>query len=316
MKRHPHILPRLCALFTLLFAAFRLTAAPVMPTLSTGSEEHWYYISFYNNGTINDKLLGYAGTANGNLTTVAAVMSQANQWKIIKAEDVDGTTYYKLVNRASGLYLGYKAARYRAVESNSSEVVEFKLTAGTNGHGYTLQRNNTEAVSKNWTLDASSGNFTTAGIEITDRPDVNRELVFLPTLPASDFKYILFAGYGRFGLHATNSSTLEVAAVTGSEAAGGGYKWGTVPVAGGYIYQSDNGYYLKQDGTTGWTVTTVDTLATVLTPSQNTYSQAVTRYNLQDAGGHALSFNGTALTAGTPNTRYSLINFSTTLNCP
>ena len=142
MKRHPHILPRLYALFTLLFAAFRLTAAPVMPTLSTASEEHWYYISFYNNGTINDKLLGNAGIV-GNLTTVAAEVSQANQWKIIKAEVVDGTTYYKLVNRASGLYLGYKAARYRAVESNSSEVVEFKLTAGTNGHGYTLQRNNT-----------------------------------------------------------------------------------------------------------------------------------------------------------------------------
>ena len=316
MKRHPHILPRLCALFTLLFAAFRLTAAPVMPTLSTGSEEHWYYISFYNNGTINDKLLGYAGTANGNLTTVAAVMSQANQWKIIKAEDVDGTTYYKLVNRASGLYLGYNiaAARYRAVESNSSDLVEFKLTAGTNG--YTLQRNNTDAVTNGWTLDASSGSITTADIQITDRT-ANRELVFLSTLPASDFKYVLFAGYGRFGLHATNSSTLEVAAVTGSEADGGGYKWGTVPVAGGgYIYQSDNGYYLKQDGTTGWTVTTVDTEATVLTQSRNTYSQAVTRYNLQDAGGHALSFNGTALTAGTPNTRYSLINFSTTLNCP
>ena len=50
MKRHPHILPRLCALFTLLFAAFRLAAAPVMPTLSTedATDEHWYYISFYN----------------------------------------------------------------------------------------------------------------------------------------------------------------------------------------------------------------------------------------------------------------------------
>ena len=218
MKRHPHILPRLCALFTLLFAAFRLTAAPVMPTLSTGSEEHWYYISFYNDGTINDKLLGNAGTA-GNLTTVAAEVSQANQWKIIKAEVVDGTTYYKLVNRASGLYLGYNvaAARYRAVESSSPDLVEFKLTAGTNG--YTLQRNNTNAVTNNWTLDASSGNVTTAGIQITDRT-ANRELVFLPTL-ASDFKYVLFAGYGRFGLHATNSSTLEVAAVTGSEAGGG-----------------------------------------------------------------------------------------------
>lgn len=316
MKRHLHILPRLCALFTLLFAAFRLTAAPVMPTLSTGSEEHWYYISFYNNGTINDKLLGYAGTANGNLTTVAAVMSQANQWKIIKAEDVDGTTYYKLVNRASGLYLGYKAARYRAVESNSSEVVEFKLTAGTNGHGYTLQRNNTEAVSKNWTLDASSGYFTTAGIEITDRPDVNRELVFLPTLPASDFKYILFAGYGRFGLHATNSSTLEVAAVTGSEADGGGYKWGTVPVAGGgNIYKSDNGYYLKLDGTTGWTVTTKEDEATVLTPSQSTYA-STTRYNLATANGKALCYNGTALVQGQSNTRYSTLNLTTTVTGP
>ena len=314
MKRHPHILPRLCALFTLLFAAFRLTADPVMPTLSTGSEEHWYYISFYNDGTINDKLLGNAGTA-GNLTTVAAEVSQANQWKIIKAEVVDGTTYYKLVNRASGLYLGYKAARYRAVESNSSEVVEFKLTAGTNGHGYTLQRNNTEAVSKNWTLDASSGYFTTAGIEITDRPDVNRELVFLPTLPTSDFKYILFAGYGRFGLHATNSSTLEVASVTGSEAAGGGYKWSTVPVAGGYIYQSDNGYYLKQDGTTGWTVTTVDTEATVLTPSQSTYA-STTRYNLATANGKALCYNGIALVQGQSNTRYSTLNLTTTVTGP
>lgn len=317
MKRHPHILPRLCALFTLLFAAFRLTAAPVMPTISSEdtSNEHWYYISFYNDGSINDKLLGNAGRANGNLTTVAAEVSQANQWKIIEAEVVGGTTYYKLVNRASGLYLGYNiaAARYRAVESNSSDLVEFKLTAGTNG--YTLQRNNTNAVSNNYTLDASSGNITTAGIQITDRT-ANRELVFLPTL-ASDFKYVLFAGYGRFGLHATNSSTLEVASVTGSEAAGGGYKWSTVPVAGGgYIYQSDNGYYLKQDGTTGWTVTTVDTEATVLTQSRNTYSQAVTRYNLQDAGGHALSYNGTTLSLGSPNTRYSLINFSTTLNCP
>ena len=314
MKRHPHILPRLCALFTLLFAAFRLTAAPVMPTLSTGSEEHWYYISFYNNGTINDKLLGNADTA-GNLTTVAAEVSQANQWKIIKAEVVDGTTYYKLVNRASGLYLGYNiaAARYRAVESNSSEVVEFKLTAGTNG--YTLQRNNTDAVTNNWTLDASGGSITTAGIQITDRT-ANRELVFLPTLTASDFKYVLFAGYGRFGLHATNSSTLEVAAVTGSEANGGGYKWSTVPVAGGYIYQSDNGYYLKQDGTTGWTVTTVDTEATVLTQSESTYASSTTRCNLSTANGKALCYNGTALVQGQSNTRYSTLNLTTTVTGP
>lgn len=316
MKRHPHILPRLCALFTLLFAAFRLTAAPVMPTLSTedATDEHWYYISFYNDGTINDKLLGNAGTA-GNLTTVAAEVSQANQWKIIVAEVVDGTTYYKLVNRASGLYLGYNATRYRAVKSSSSEVVEFKLTAGTNG--YTLQRNNTDAVTNNWTLDASGGSITTAGIEITDRRDVNRELVFLPTLPASDFKYVLFAGYGRFGLHATNSSTLEVAAVTGSEANGGGYKWGTVPVAGGYIYQSDNDYYLKQDGTTGWTVTTVDTLATVLTQSESTYASSNTRYNLATANnGKALCYNGTALVQGQSNTRYSTLNLTDTVTGP
>lgn len=317
MKRHPHILPRLCALFTLLFAAFRLAATPVMPNISTESKEHWYYISFYNDGTINDKLLGNAGTPDGNLTTVAAEVSQANQWKIIEAEDVDGdgTTYYTLVNRASSLYLGYNiaAARYRAVNSGSPDLVKFKLTAGT--YGYTLQRKNTDAVNHNWTLDASSGNITTAGIEITDRT-ANRELVFLPTLPASVPTYILFTGYGRFGLHATTSSTLEVAAVTGSEAAGGGYIWEAVPVTGGYIYKSDNGHYLKQDGTTGWTVTTLEDEATVLTQSRNTYSQAVTRYNLQDAGGHALSFDGTALTAGTPNTRYSLINFSTTLNCP
>lgn len=318
MKRHPHILPRLCALFTLLFAALRLAATPVMPTLSTESEEHWYYISFYNDGTINDKLLGNAGTANGNLTTVAAEVSQANQWKII-AEVVDGTTYYKLVNRASSLYLGYNidAARYRAVNSGSSDLVKFKLTEGTNG--YTLQRNNTDAVNNNWTLDASGGNITTAGIEITDRTD-NCELVFLSNLPASDFKYILFAGYGRFGLHANaSSSTLEVAAVTGSEADGGGYKWGTVPVAGGgNIYKSDNGYYLKQDGTTGWTVTTLENEATVLTQSQSTYNAAKTRYNLvaADGNGKALCYNGTALVQNNPHTRYSTLNLTTTVTGP
>lgn len=318
MKRHPHILPRLCALFTLLFAAFRLAAAPVMPTLSTEDDkvEHWYYISFYNDGTIDDKLLGNAGTPDGNLTTVAAEVSQANQWKIIEAEDVDGdgTTYYMLVNRASSLYLGYNiaAARYRAVNSSSPDLVKFKLTAGT--YGYTLQRKNTDAVNHNWTLDASSGNITTAGIEITDRT-ANRELVFLPTLPASVPTYILFTGYGRYGLHATTSSTLEVAAVTGSEANGGGYFWEAVPVTGGYIYKSDNSYYLKQDGTTGWTVTTLEDEATVLTRNTNSYSKAVTRYNLQ-MGSQALCYNGTALSLGSPNTRYSLINFTTTLTIP
>ena len=314
MKRHPHILPRLCALFTLLFAAFRLAAAPVMPTLSTESEEHWYYISFYNDGTINDKLLGNAGTANGNLTTVAAEVSQANQWKIIEAEVVDGTTYYKLVNRA-GLYLGYNIAeaRYRAVQSSSPDLVKFKLTAGT--YCYKLQRNNTEAVNNNWTLDASNGNITTTGIQITDRTD-DQELVFLSTLPASDSKYILFAGYGRFGLHATTSSTLEVAAVTGSEADGEGYKWGTVPVAGGgNIYKSDNGYYLKQDGTTGWTVTTLENEATVLTQSQSTYNDAKTRYNLV-ANGKALCYDGTTLVQNNPDTRYSTLNLTTTVTGP
>ena len=314
MKRHPHILPRLCALFTLLFAAFRLTAAPVMPTISSEdtSNEHWYYISFYNDGTINDKLLGNAGTVNGNLTTVEAEVSQANQWKIIKAEVVDGTTYYKLINRASRLYLGYNIdeKRYCAVESSSPYLVEFKLTAGTNG--YMLQRKN--ASNANWTLDASNGDITTAGIQITDRI-ANRELVFLPTL-ASDFKYVLFAGYGRFGLHATNSSTLEVAAVTGSEADGGGYKWRTVPVAGGYIYQSNNGYYLKQDGTTGWTVTTVDTEATVLTQSESTYASSTTRCNLATADGTALCYNGIALVQGQSNTRYSTLNLTDTVTGP
>ena len=317
MKRFPHIFLRLFLLcFLGVFPAFQAGAAPVMPDVSSEGDEHWYYVSFYNDGTINDKLLGNAGTANGNLTTVAAEVSQANQWKII-AEVVDETTYYKLVNRVSGLYLGYNidAARYRAVESGSSDLVKFKLTEGTNG--YTLQRNNTDAVTNNWTLDVSSGNITTAGIEITDRT-ANRELVFLPTLPASDFKYVLFAGYGRFGLHANaSSSTLEVAAVTGSEADGEGYKWDTVPVAGGgNIYKSDNGYYLKQDGTTGWTVTTLEDEATVLTQSANNYA-STTRYNLATADGKALCYDGTALVQRDQiNTRYSTLNLTTTVTGP
>lgn len=312
MKRFPHIFLRLFLLcFLGVFPALQAGAAPVMPDVSSEGDEHWYYVSFYNDGTINDKLLGNADTANGNLTTVAAEVSQANQWKII-AEVVDETTYYKLVNRVSGLYLGYNidAARYRAVESGSSDLVKFKLTEGTNG--YTLQRNNTDAVTNNWTLDVSSGNITTAGIEITDRT-ANRELVFLPTLPASDFKYVLFAGYGRFGLHATTSSTLEVAAVTDIE----GYKWGTVPVAGGgNIYKSDNGYYLKQDGTTGWTVTTLEDEATVLTQSANNYA-STTRYNLATADGKALCYDGTALVQRDQiNTRYSTLNLTTTVTGP
>ena len=252
MKPLPHILLRLCTLLSLLFAtALRTVASPVMPTPSSDdtTDEHWYYVSFYT----TDNLLGNAGTADGNLAIVAAEVSTANQWKIVETEVVDGVTYYKLKNRASGLYLGYVGApthRYQSVESSSPNLVTFRLLPQTNG--YRLQRKDESTMSL-----YASGGTASVGAALTDNAN-GHELVFLPTLPASDFKYVLFAGYGKFGLHANAASTtLEVTAVTGSEAENEGYKWGKVATAGGgNIYKSDNGYYLKLDGTTGWTVTT------------------------------------------------------------
>ncbi|MCI7274443.1 hypothetical protein MR642_09140 [bacterium] len=311
MKRHPHILPRLCALFTLLFAAFRLTAAPVMPTTSTDdtTDEHWYYVSFYATGN----LLGNAEIADGNLAIVAAEVSTANQWKIVEDKVVGDVTYYKLKNRDSGLYLGYVGApthRYQSVESSSPNLVTFQLQPQENS--YRLQRKDESTMS----LYASGGSAS-VGAALTDNAN-GHELVFLPTLPASDFKYVLFAGYGKFGLHANAaSSTLEVTAVTGSEAANEGYKWGTVATAeGGKIYKSDNGYYLKLDGTTGWTVTTNEAEATVLTQSQSTYNIAKTRYNLSTADGKALCYNGTNLLQGNADTRYATLNLTTTVTGP
>ena len=122
MKRHPHILPRLCALFTLLFAAFRLTAAPVMPPLSTenATDEHWYYIRFQLAGAGGKVLLGNAGTTGNILKAVAEQGLEANQWKIIKAEeDNEGNPIsYYLYNKENGLYLGWNStsSRYIAVE--------------------------------------------------------------------------------------------------------------------------------------------------------------------------------------------------------
>ena len=312
MKPLPHILLRLCTLLSLLFAtALRTVASPVMPTPSSDdtTDEHWYYVSFYT----TDNLLGNAGTADGNLAIVAAEVSTANQWKIVETEVVDGVTYYKLKNRASGLYLGYVGApthRYQSVESSSPNLVTFRLLPQTNG--YRLQRKDESTMSL-----YASGGTASVGAALTDNAN-GHELVFLPTLPASDFKYVLFAGYGKFGLHANAASTtLEVTAVTGSEAENEGYKWGKVATAGGgNIYKSDNGYYLKLDGTTGWTVTTNEDEATVLTKSQSTYNRAKTRYNLSTADGKALCYNGTALVQGNANTRYATLNLTTTVTGP
>lgn len=304
MKRFPHIFLRLFLLcFLGVIPALQAGAAPVMPTVSSEdtSDEHWYYVSFY----ATDNLLGNAGTPNENLSIVAAESSTANQWKIVQAEVVDDVTYYKLINRASGLYLGYNssAARYRAVNSISTDLVTFKLLPQTNG--YRLQRKDESTMSL-----YASGGTASVGTALTDNAN-GHEIVFLPKLST----YILFAGYGRFGLHATTSSTLEVTSVTGSEADGEGYIWEAVPVTGGFIYKSDNSYYLKQDGTTGWTVTTDEAEATVLKRSLSTYA-STKRYNLATADGKALCYDGTALVQDQIDTRYSTLNLTSTVTGP
>ena len=333
MKRHPHILPRLCALFTLLFAAFRLTAAPVMPTLSTenATDEHWYYIRFQRAGAGRKVLLGNAGTAGNILKAVAEQGLEANQWKIITAKvDSEGNPIsYYLYNKASGLYLGWNSisSRYTAVEKANRIQIELKdANTDTNykdaGYNYPdgWQIHRKDNTSDYKCMNVFGGN--TAGNQMGDwnAGDGGNYLEFIAVEPTDYPFHIQFSGYAKRVLQASSSGFTVADATTAEPAAGSGCKWARVLSPNGtaqYIYKSDNGYYLKTAEATH-ELTTVAAEATVIQTSANSYMQAVSRLNLLTTNGKSMSYNAVDNTVywGDPNTRYSCINITSSLNSP
>ena len=333
MKRHPHILPRLCALFTLLLAAFRLTAAPVMPTLSTenATDEHWYYIRFQRAGAGGKVLLGNAGTAGNILKAVAEQGLEANQWKIIKAEeDNEGNPIsYYLYNKENGLYLGWNStsSRYTAVEKANRIQIELKdANTDTNykdaGYNYPdgWQIHRKDNTNNRNCMNVFGGN--TAGNQMGDwnAGDGGNYLEFIAVEPTDYPFYIQFSGYAKRVLQASGSGFTVADATTAEPAAGSGCKWARVLSPNGtaqYIYKSDNGYYLKTAEATH-ELTTVAAEATVIQTSANSYMQAVSRLNLLTTNGKSMSYNAENNTVywGDPNTRYSCINITSSLNSP
>lgn len=331
MKRHPHILPRLCALFTLLFAAFRLTAAPVMPIISSEdtSNEHWYYIRFQRAGAGGKVLLGNAGTAGNILKAVAEQGLEANQWKIITAEvDSEGNPIsYYLYNKASGLYLGWNSSNYTAVEKANRIQIELKdANTDTNykdaGYNYPdgWQIHRKDNTSNYKCMNVNGGN--TVGNQMSDwnAGDGGNYLEFIAVEPTDYPLYIQFSGYAKRVLQASSSGFTVADATTAEPAAGSGCKWAQVLSPNGtaqYIYKSDNGYYLKTLEATH-ELTTVAAEATVIQTSANSYMQAVSRLNLLTTNGKSMSYNAENNTVywGDPNTRYSCINITSSLNSP
>ena len=142
------------------------------------------------------------------------------------------------------------------------------------------------------------------------------------TAPPS--RFMLFSGFGKRGLHATATGA-EVCALTGTEAAGEGYRWriivGPSHTAEDRICQSDNGRYLvvQANGTVSTTANAAE--ATAITLSTNSYMQAVTRYQLATGAGQYLCYNPeTSATqtylSPTAHSRYGTLNLTETVTGP
>ena len=159
MKRH------LVAMFALVACALGALAQG-FPTVSTTENTVWYLIQFVNGGN------AITASASGvNVTTSAAVGSDAQLWKVVGTE-ADG---YQLTNKKGYTLHVASAAKEQMVQASASASGVNKFAITQVGDSYEIQPKGNTNISMNlW-----GGPSQNSGVGLWDKNDQNNKVTFV-----------------------------------------------------------------------------------------------------------------------------------------
>lgn len=322
------------ALFVFICAAFAVPttaqADDTLPfTVSTDSEDHWYFIevtrqrtdvAYYNQYPV----IGYSGTAAEGtaLTACKASRVDANRWKFVAA---DNEGEYYLVSK-SGLYATYSS------EANTQAIT---LTAEkTSAKTFKVSTCAASGFSSSYMITGSAGTFSfncwggsNVGnpIKFHSTTDGGGAVRFVADEGTFDTAVteetnMQFLGNGKqYSLHVDDSGALSGVAVSGTLPTDDGDEWQFYVSENymfGYVLKSKSGYYITYDSSTRSVSTTKDVTAAATflrqTNSYNSNTNAALE-NLKIIGGPALGIDADGnVIAADENSTSSLAYYSST----